>query len=56
LEFQIEGKTHYGWAYVEVAATGPSGVKPGTLHTTLIGFAYETIPGQAIKTGETSGE
>jgi len=56
LEFQIEGKTHYGWAYVKVAATGPEGVKPGTLHTTLIGFAYETIPSQAIKTGETSGE
>jgi len=56
LEFKIEEKTHYGWAHVKVAATGARRDTPGTLHTTLIGFAYETIPGRAIKTGETSSD
>ena len=53
LEFQIKGQTHYGWAEVSVAAQ--FGTTHGTMHTTLTGFAYETIPGQAIKTGQTSG-
>jgi hypothetical protein len=49
LEFKISGETHYGWALVRVAA------QPGTLQTTLISFAYETVAGQAITTGQTSG-
>jgi hypothetical protein len=53
LEFQIKGQTHYGWAQVSIAAQ--FGTTHGTMHTTLLGFAYETIPGQAIKTGQTSG-
>jgi len=52
LEFQINGRTHYGWA--QVAISVHSGFRPG-MRTTLIGFAYETIPGQAIKTGQTAG-
>jgi hypothetical protein len=49
LEFQINGQTHYGWAQVIIDVTY------GWMHTTLDGFAYETVPGRAIKTGQTSG-
>jgi hypothetical protein len=52
LEFQINGQTHYGWA--QVAISVHSGFRHG-MSTTLIDFAYETIPGQAILTGQTSG-
>ena len=48
LVFSIDGATHYGWARVSV--------HPATDGTviTLTDFAYETIPDQAIKTGQTS--
>jgi hypothetical protein len=49
LEFQINGQIHYGWAQVFVNAHS------NWMRTTVVGFAYETIPGQAIKTGQTSG-
>jgi hypothetical protein len=49
LEFQINGQTHYGWAQVNIFAAGQR------MRTTLVDFAYETTPGQAIKTGQTSG-
>ena len=49
LEFQINGQTHFGWAQISVDASSTS------THTTLTGFAYETIPGQAINTGQISG-
>jgi hypothetical protein len=52
LEFQISGQTHYGWA--QVIITG--GVKGGVASTTLVGFANETNTGQAIQTGQTSGD
>lgn len=52
LEFQINGQTHYGWALVDISVY--SGFRYG-MRTTLIGFAYETIPGQAIRTGQTAG-
>ncbi len=45
LEFQINGQTYYGWA--ELTTIGRTGVNY------LYGFAYETIPGRAIKTGQT---
>lgn len=50
LEFQLDGQTHYGWARVGIS------VHSGWRHairTTLIDFAYESIPGEAIKTGQT---
>ena len=47
MEFQINGQTHYGWAELSING-GRSG-----LTTALIGFAYETISGKAIKTGQT---
>lgn len=51
LEFLINGKTHYGWAQVSIDAY--YNWRGYGMHTTLIGFAYETIPGRAIKTGQT---
>lgn len=47
MEFPINGQTYYGWA--ELSINGGR----GGLTTALIGFAYETIPGKAIKTGQT---
>jgi hypothetical protein len=50
LEFTLNGQIHYGWAEMSV------GLKRGRLLTvTLTGFAYETIPGKAIKTGQKTG-
>jgi len=53
LEFQINGQTHYGWAQVNIYAS--YSYLRHVMRTTLIDFAYETIPGQAIRTGQTSG-
>jgi hypothetical protein len=43
--FKIAGKTHYGWARMST----------GFRSVMLTGYAYETIPGQAIIAGATSG-
>jgi hypothetical protein len=51
LKFLVNGQTHYGWAYVTISAN----IFGGSLSTTLQGFAFETIAGQGIKTGQTSG-
>ena len=51
LEFQLDGQTHYGWAQVDI--DGYYNWRAHGMRTTLIDFAYETIPGQAIKTGQT---
>lgn len=45
LKFKINGETHYGWAHVTLS--GATAV--------LNGYAYETVPNQAILTGKTSG-
>jgi hypothetical protein len=42
LKFYINRELHYGWAHVTVGST-----------TVLDGYAYETIPNQAIDTGNT---
>ena len=49
LKFQINGETHYGWARLSV--------NPGRFGpiVTLTGYAYETIAGREITTGQTSG-
>jgi hypothetical protein len=47
LEFQINGKTHYGWARLSVQ------VDRLVITATLTGYAYETIPSKSIKTGQT---
>jgi hypothetical protein len=46
--FEIKGKTHYGWARLFVQGFGEQAI--------LTGYAYETIPNQAIITGKTKGE
>jgi hypothetical protein len=53
LEFQINGQTHYGWAQVSIDAHYD--FQRNWMRTTLVDFAFETIPGHAIKTGQTSG-
>ena len=44
LEFQIAGQTHFGWAELSVGSTA---------RTVVVGFAYETIAGKSIITGQT---
>lgn len=46
LKFQIDGKTHYGWARLSVQ-TGP---------LLVTGYAYETIPNRGILAGQVSGK
>jgi hypothetical protein len=46
LKFMVNGLTHYGWAHVTVI---------NVTSTVLDGYAYETVPNQAIDTGKTSG-
>ena len=50
LEFQINGQTHYGWAQVNISASYYSTPR---MTTTLVDFAYETIPGKTVITGQT---
>ena len=47
LEFQVAGRTHYGWVQLSVK------VDRTALTTVVVGFAYETVAGKAIITGET---
>jgi hypothetical protein len=47
VKFQIKGKTHYGWVRLK---------KSSCLGATLTGYAYETIPGKAIRAGQTHGK
>jgi hypothetical protein len=49
LEFQIHGKTHYGWARLNVQIRGMIVIG------TLTGYAYETVPNKPIVAGKTSG-
>jgi hypothetical protein len=49
IKFLIDGQFHFGWARLTVATTQHN------FTTTITGYAYETVPGQAILTGETSG-
>jgi hypothetical protein len=48
VKFQINGKTHYGWARMIVKV---SGVK---ITATLTGYAYETVPNKTIIAGKKS--
>jgi len=48
LRFTIKGKTHYGWARLNV--TAGQGIT-----ATLTGYAYETIPNKPIIAGKTRG-
>jgi hypothetical protein len=46
VEFQISGKTHFGWARFRDSSDKGA---------TLTGYAYETIPGKSIIAGQTKG-
>jgi hypothetical protein len=50
LGFQITGKTHYGWARLNVK------VSKTAISATLTGYAYETIPNKPIIAGKTHGK
>jgi hypothetical protein len=47
LKLKIGGKTHYGWARLNVDFQGFA------ISATLTGYAYETIPGKSINAGQT---
>jgi hypothetical protein len=49
LEFMIEGKTHYGWARLNVFAN----VNTFKITAVVTGYAYETTPNKAIIAGRT---
>jgi hypothetical protein len=49
LRFRIEGKTHYGWARLNVS------FHQFGIVATLTGYAYETIPNKSIIAGKTQG-
>jgi hypothetical protein len=55
LKFQIGGKTHFGWARLHVTALVVPPLRHPLVDATLSGYAYETIPGKAIKAGQTEG-
>jgi hypothetical protein len=50
LKFQIDGKTHYGWARLSVR------IQRTNITATLTGYAYETIPHKSILAGLTEGK
>lgn len=49
LKFVAEGKLYYGWARLSVQLKGR------VLSAVLSGYAYENVPGQGIRAGQTSG-
>jgi len=51
VKFQIKGKTHYGWARLNVQVPGPLEIT-----ATLTGYAYETVPNKPIIAGKTKGD
>jgi hypothetical protein len=48
VEFKIKGEVHYGWARLNVQLNPPEQIT-----ASLTGYAYETVPNQAIMAGET---
>jgi hypothetical protein len=50
LKFVLIGETHYGWALLRVGA-GIVGKHP-VIHTTLLGYAYNTEVGKPIRAGQ----
>jgi hypothetical protein len=53
LKFEIQGQVHFGWARFAVVAVKKNGSVPFIV-ALLNGFAYETVPNQAITAGATS--
>jgi hypothetical protein len=52
LKFVIEGKIHLGWARLSVSCP----LRSLAVTATLTGYAYETVPGKAIRTGQRKGD
>jgi hypothetical protein len=50
LRFQIDGKTHYGWARLSTQTQGYQ------ITATLTGYAYETVPRKGIRAGQIVGD
>ena len=50
VRFKIKGRTHYGWARLNVAVNIDKDIT-----ATLTGYAYETIPDKPIVAGVTKG-
>jgi hypothetical protein len=53
LAFARNGKIHYGWAEFTSTGTSCDRYYRCSISTTLIGYAYQTIPGKAILAGQT---
>jgi hypothetical protein len=51
LRFQINGHIHFGWARLTVGADAGKDI----VAATLTGYAYETVAGRPIVTGQTQG-
>jgi hypothetical protein len=49
LKFQIDGQTHYGWAQISIFTTEP-------FRGMVMGYAYNTVPDEPIRAGQTSEE
>jgi hypothetical protein len=52
-KFAIKGKTHFGWARLNVSCTNTMGGHQ--VSGLLTGYAYETVPKKPIITGKTKG-
>ena len=50
LKFLVNGKTHFGWARLNVSC-----VFPHPIQATLTGYAYETVANKPIVAGKTKG-
>jgi len=50
LKFKIDGEVHFGWARLSVTCFTPKAAL-----VLITGYAYETIAGRSIVTGQTSG-
>jgi hypothetical protein len=48
VKFQIDGKSHYGWARMTVKVSGIN------ITATITGYAYETVPNKTIIAGKKS--
>jgi hypothetical protein len=51
LRFEVSGQTHYGWAALSVKARVLN--HSPTISVTLLAYAYNTVPGQPIRAGQT---
>jgi hypothetical protein len=50
VKFAINGEFHYGWLRISFVVTGK-----GQFYGVLSGYAYETVPNQPLKAGQTKG-